>query len=55
MIYEDRDLRGREAGEMTRLISGALTRHRPASAALPAGRRTGAPALTLASPADPCS
>ena len=29
VVYEDRDLRGREAGEMTRLISGALARHRP--------------------------
>ena len=29
VVYEDRDLRGREPGEMTRLISGALARHRP--------------------------
>jgi cyanophycin synthetase len=53
--YEDRDLRGREAGEMTRLISGALDRHRPgigiqtAEGPEDALRR----ALALASPADP--
>ena len=29
IVYEDQDLRGREPGEMTRLISSALARHRP--------------------------
>ncbi len=55
VIYEDRDLRGREAGEMTRLISGALTRHRPDIRILTAGGPDDALrcALALASPADP--
>ena len=55
IIYEDRDLRGRKAGEMTRLISGALARHRPdilirSAAGLEDAVRS---ALELASPADP--
>ena len=55
VVYEDRDLRGREAGEMTRLISGALTRHRPDIRILTAGGPDDAlrSALALASPADP--
>jgi cyanophycin synthetase len=55
VVYEDRDLRGREAGEMTRLISAALTRHRPDIAILTAGGPDEAlrTALALASPADP--
>jgi len=55
VVYEDRDLRGREAGEMTRLISGALARHRPDIRILTAGGPEGALrcALALASPADP--
>ena len=55
IVYEDQDLRGREAGEMTRLISGALARHRPdirirAAAGAEEALRC---ALALASPADP--
>jgi cyanophycin synthetase len=55
VVYEDRDLRGREPGEMTRLISAALTRHRPDIAILTAGGPDEAlrAALALASPADP--
>jgi hypothetical protein len=55
VVYEDRDLRGREAGEMTRLISAALARHRPDIAILTAGGPDEAlrSALALASPADP--
>ena len=55
VVYEDRDLRGREAGEMTRLISAALTRHRPDITILTAGGPDEAlrSALALASPADP--
>ena len=55
IIYEDRDLRGRKAGEMTRLISGALARHRPDILIRPAGGLEEAvrSALELASPADP--
>jgi cyanophycin synthetase len=55
VIYEDRDLRGREAGEMTRLISAGLTRHRPDIRILTAGGPDDAlrSALALASPADP--
>jgi cyanophycin synthetase len=55
VVYEDRGLRGREAGEMTRLISGALARHRPDIRILRAEGPDDAlqHALTLASPADP--
>jgi cyanophycin synthetase len=55
IIYEDRDLRGRKAGEMTRLISGALARHSPDILIRPAGGLEEAvrSALELASPADP--
>jgi cyanophycin synthetase len=55
VVYEDRDLRGREAGEMTRLISGALTRHRPGIRVLPASGPEDALrcALALAAPSDP--
>jgi cyanophycin synthetase len=55
VVYEDRDLRGRAAGEMTRLISGALARHRPDIRILPADGPEDAlrRALALASPADP--
>jgi cyanophycin synthetase len=55
IVYEDQDLRGREAGEMTRLISGALARHRPDIAIRAAGGAQEALrcALALASPADP--
>jgi cyanophycin synthetase len=55
VVYEDRDLRGREPGEITRLISAALTRHRPDIAILTAGGPDEAlrAALALASPADP--
>jgi cyanophycin synthetase len=55
VIYEDRDLRGREAGEMTRLISGALARHRPDIQVRPADGPEDALrcALALAAPSDP--
>ncbi len=55
VVYEDRDLRGRQAGEMTRLISGALARHRPDIRILTAEGPGDAlrSALALASPADP--
>jgi cyanophycin synthetase len=55
IVYEDQDLRGREAGEMTRLISGALARHRPDIRIRAAGGAQEALrcALALASPADP--
>jgi cyanophycin synthetase len=55
IVYEDQDLRGREAGEMTRLISGALARHRPDIRIQAAGGPEDALrcALALASPADP--
>jgi cyanophycin synthetase len=55
VVYEDRDLRGRQAGEMTRMICGALTRHRPDIAILTAGGPGEAlrSALALATPADP--
>jgi len=55
IVYEDEDLRGREAGEMTRLISGALARHRPDIRIRAAGGPEDALrcALALASPADP--
>jgi cyanophycin synthetase len=55
VVYEDRDLRGREAGEMTRLISGALARHRPDIRILPACGPEDALrcALALAAPSDP--
>jgi cyanophycin synthetase len=55
VVYEDRDLRGREAGEMTRLISCALARHRPDIRILRAEGPEDAlrRALALASPADP--
>ena len=55
VVYEDRDLRGREAGEMTRLISGALARHRPDIQVWPADGPEDAlrSALALAAPSDP--
>ena len=55
VVYEDRDLRGREAGEMTRLISGALARHRPDIRVWPADGPEDAlrSALALAAPSDP--
>ena len=55
VVYEDRDLRGREAGEMTRLISGALARHRPDIRVRPADGPEDALrwALALAAPSDP--
>jgi cyanophycin synthetase len=55
VVYEDRDLRGREAGEMTRLISGALARHRPNIRVRPADGPEDAlrRALALAAPSDP--
>lgn len=55
VVYEDRDLRGREAGEMTRLISGALARHRPDIRVWPADGPEDAlrSALALAALSDP--
>ena len=55
VVYEDRDLRGRQAGEMTRLISGALARHRPGIRVWPADGPEDAlrSALALAAPSDP--
>ncbi len=55
VVYEDRDLRGREAGEMTRLICGALARHRPDIRVRPADGPHDALrcALALAAPSDP--
>ena len=55
IVYEDHDLRGREPGEMTRLISGALDRHRPGIRVRPADGPDDAlrQALALAAPSDP--
>ena len=55
VVYEDSDLRGRQPGEMTRLITGSLTRHRPGIQVMPATGPDGAlrAALSLAAPADP--
>jgi len=55
VVYEDMDLRGRQPGEMTRLITGSLTRHRPGIQVVPATGPDGAlhAALALAAPADP--
>ena len=55
VIYEDLDLRGREPGEMTKLISSALTEVRPGIRWEPAADLEEAVtlAVTLAAPADP--
>ena len=55
VVYEDSDLRGRRAGEMTKLITGSLARHRPGIQVVPATGPAGAlrAALDLAAPADP--
>jgi cyanophycin synthetase len=55
VIYEDVDLRGREPGEMTKLISSALTEVRPEIRCEPAASLEEAVTLglALAAPADP--
>jgi cyanophycin synthetase len=55
VVYEDLDLRGREPGEMTKLISSALTDVRPGIRWEPAADLGEAVTLgvTLAAPADP--
>ena len=55
VIYEDVDLRGREPGQMTRLISSALTEVRPEIRCEPAASMEEAVTLglALAAPADP--
>jgi cyanophycin synthetase len=55
VIYEDVDLRGREPGEMTKLISSALTEVRPDIRYEPAASMEEAVTLglALAAPADP--
>ncbi len=55
VIYEDVDLRGREPGQMTKLISSALTEVRPEIRYEPAASMEEAVALglALATPADP--
>jgi cyanophycin synthetase len=55
VIYEDVDLRGREPGEMTKLISSALTEDRPEIRCGPAASMEEAVTLglALATPADP--
>ncbi|HUY50926.1 MAG TPA: cyanophycin synthetase [Streptosporangiaceae bacterium] len=55
VVYEDSDLRGRQPGEMTRLITGSLSRHRPGIRIAAAHGPDDAlrSALALASPADP--
>ena len=55
VIYEDVDLRGREPGEMTKLISSALTEVRPEIRYVPAASMEEAVTLglALAAPADP--
>jgi cyanophycin synthetase len=55
VVYEDSDLRGRQPGEMTRLITDSLARHRPGihiAAACGPGEALRS-ALALASPGDP--
>ncbi len=55
VIYEDVDLRGREPGQMTKLISSALTEVRPEIRCEPAASMEEAVTLglALATPADP--
>jgi cyanophycin synthetase len=55
VVYEDTDLRGREPGEMTKLIEPALTEARPGLRAEPAATLAEAVmiGLALAAPADP--
>jgi cyanophycin synthetase len=55
VVYEDSDLRGRQPGEMTRLISAALERQRPGITIVPAAGPDQAlrRALGLAAPGDP--
>jgi cyanophycin synthetase len=55
VVYEDSDLRGRPPGEMTRLITDSLARHRPGIHVMAASGPDEAlrAALALASPADP--
>ena len=55
VIYEDVDLRGREPGEMTKLISSALAEVRPEIRIVPAASMEEAVTLglALATPADP--
>ena len=55
VIYEDVDLRGREPGEMTKLISSALAEVRPEIRYVPAASMEEAVTLglALAAPADP--
>ncbi len=55
VVYEDSDRRGRRAGEMTQLVSGALARRRPGIQVLAADGPEAAlrAALALAGPGDP--
>jgi cyanophycin synthetase len=55
VVYEDTDLRGREPGEMTKLIGSALTEVRPGLRAEPAASLAEAVmlGLALAAPGDP--
>jgi cyanophycin synthetase len=55
VVYEDNDLRGRQPGEMARLISQALARQRPGIRIVPAAGPDQAlrHALGLAGPGDP--
>lgn len=55
VVYEDSDLRGRQPGEMIRLISETLARHRPGITIMPAAGPDQAlcAALGLAAPGDP--
>ena len=55
VVYEDVDLRGREPGQMTKLISSALTEVRPGIRCEPAASMEEAVTLglALATPADP--
>jgi cyanophycin synthetase len=55
VVYEDEDLRGREPGEMTKLISSALAEARPGICWEPAGDVTEAVTMgmNLAGPGDP--
>jgi cyanophycin synthetase len=55
VVYEDTDLRGRRVGEMTGLVTSALTGARPGIRCVPAGTLEDAvtAAVRLAAPSDP--
>ncbi|MCW2506923.1 MAG: cphA [Modestobacter sp.] len=55
VVYEDADLRGRRSGEMTGLVTSALTGARPGIRCMPAGTLEDAvtAAVRLAAPSDP--